>query len=157
MELGERLYRLRKERNLSQGEVADALGVSRQSVSKWENSTSVPELDKLTELAHIFHIRLDELLGLPSSEHSPGVSPLPENTAGTVPESPDTDKNLRDILAASRAQTAAHYKKLLSAVGLAMAAMLLIVTLLITVRMNRWARDYQNELSRLLRQMLRCQ
>ena len=40
MDLGERLYQLRKARNLSQGEVADALGVSRQSVSKWENNTS---------------------------------------------------------------------------------------------------------------------
>ena len=149
MNLCENLQRLRRQAGLSQEALAEKLGVSRQAVSKWESGAAVPELDKLTELAHIFHIRLDELLGLPSSEHSPGVSPLPENTAGTVPESPDTDKNLRDILAASRAQTAAHYKKLLSAVGLAMAAMLLIVTLLITVRMNRWARDYQNELSRL--------
>lgn len=152
MNLCENLQRLRRQAGLSQEALAEKLGVSRQAVSKWESGAAVPELDKLTELAHIFHIRLDELLGLPSPEHSPGVSPLPKNTAGsagTTPESPDSDKDLRDILAASRAQTAAHYKKLLSAVGLAMAAMLLIVTLLIAVRMNRWERDYQSELSRL--------
>lgn len=62
MDLGERLYQLRKARNLSQGEVADALGVSRQSVSKWENNTSVPELDKLVKLGELFGLILDELV-----------------------------------------------------------------------------------------------
>lgn len=62
MDLGERLYQLRKARNLSQGEVADALGVSRQSVSKWENNTSVPELDKLVKLGELFGLTLDELV-----------------------------------------------------------------------------------------------
>ena len=62
MDLGERLYQLRKARNLSQGEVADALGVSRQSVSKWENDTSVPELDKLVKLGELFGLTLDELV-----------------------------------------------------------------------------------------------
>lgn len=40
MELGERLYQLRRERRMSQEALADALGVSRQSVSKWENGVS---------------------------------------------------------------------------------------------------------------------
>lgn len=62
MDLGERLYQLRKARNLSQGEVADALGVSRQSVFKWENNTSVPELDKLVKLGELFGLTLDELV-----------------------------------------------------------------------------------------------
>ena len=62
MDLGERLYQLRKARNLSQGEVADALGVSRQSVSKWENNTSVPELDKLVKLGELFALTLAELV-----------------------------------------------------------------------------------------------
>lgn len=78
MELGERLYRLRKERNLSQGEVADALGVSRQSVSKWENSTSVPELDKLVKLGALFGLTLDELVtgeapAAPAAQLSPAA------------------------------------------------------------------------------------
>lgn len=42
MELGERLYQLRRERRMSQEALADALGVSRQSVSKWENGASTP-------------------------------------------------------------------------------------------------------------------
>ena len=50
MRLGATISRLRAEKKLSQGELADALGVSRQSVSKWETDASIPELDKLMEL-----------------------------------------------------------------------------------------------------------
>ena len=63
MILGERIYEFRNERNLSQGDLADALDVSRQSVSKWENNMAVPDLDKLIKLCDIFEISLDELTG----------------------------------------------------------------------------------------------
>ena len=62
MNLGENIYRLRTERNLSQGDFADALEVSRQSVSKWENNSAVPELEKLMKMAELFGITLDELV-----------------------------------------------------------------------------------------------
>ena len=62
MNLGEQIYKLRTEKNLSQGDVADLLDVSRQSISKWENNTSVPELDKLVKLSEIFSVSLDELI-----------------------------------------------------------------------------------------------
>ena len=62
MNLGQTIYRLRIEKNMSQGDLADALGVSRQSVSKWETNSSVPELDKLIKLSQIFEISLDALV-----------------------------------------------------------------------------------------------
>ncbi len=62
MELGEQIFRLRGEKNLSQEALADALGVSRQSVSKWENGVSVPELDKLVQMSELFGVSLDELV-----------------------------------------------------------------------------------------------
>ncbi len=62
MNLGERIYALRTERNLSQGDLADALDVSRQSISKWENNNSVPDLDKLVKLSTLFGVSLDELV-----------------------------------------------------------------------------------------------
>ncbi len=62
MNLGENIYRLRTEKNMSQGDFADALEVSRQSVSKWENNSAVPELDKLVKMAEIFGITLDALV-----------------------------------------------------------------------------------------------
>ena len=51
MELGERIYTMRAARGLSQTDLADALEVSRQSVSKWETGASAPELDKLMKLS----------------------------------------------------------------------------------------------------------
>ena len=63
MNFGEKIYELRTEKNLSQGDLADKLDVSRQSVSKWENNTAVPDLDKLIKLCDVFEISLDELTG----------------------------------------------------------------------------------------------
>ena len=63
MNIGEKIYELRTEKNLSQGDLADRLDVSRQSVSKWENNTAVPDLDKLIKLCDVFEISLDELTG----------------------------------------------------------------------------------------------
>lgn len=62
MSLGTRINRLRTERKLSQGELAEALGVSRQSISKWNTGSSVPELDKLMKLSRLFGLTLDELV-----------------------------------------------------------------------------------------------
>lgn len=62
MQLGENIYKYRTEMGLSQGALADALEVSRQSVSKWENNSSVPELDKLMKMSKLFNITLDELV-----------------------------------------------------------------------------------------------
>lgn len=58
----DRLCTLRKEHNLSQEELAEKLGVSRQAVSKWERSEASPDTDNLIELAHIYGISLDELI-----------------------------------------------------------------------------------------------
>ncbi len=62
MSLGERIYKLRTEKNLSQGDLAERLEVSRQSVSKWENNNAVPDLDKIIALSEIFEVSLDELV-----------------------------------------------------------------------------------------------
>lgn len=62
MNFGEKIYELRTKKNLSQGDVADALGVSRQSVSKWENNSAVPDLDKIIRLTELFEVSLDELV-----------------------------------------------------------------------------------------------
>lgn len=76
MNLGENIYRLRTEKNMSQGDLADALEVSRQSVSKWENNSAVPELDKLKKMSHLFGVTLDELVnGQQNAETPPPQSP----------------------------------------------------------------------------------
>lgn len=62
MSLGENIVRLRTEKRLTQEDLADLLGVSRQSVSKWESDASIPELDKLICLSEVFSITMDELV-----------------------------------------------------------------------------------------------
>lgn len=62
MNIGERIFRLRTQRGLSQEELAEALGVSRQSVSKWETNASVPELEKIMKMCELFGVSLDELV-----------------------------------------------------------------------------------------------
>ena len=63
MTLGENLQRLRAAKGLSQEEVARALHISRQSVSKWENNAAEPGVDHLRALARLYGVTLDELLG----------------------------------------------------------------------------------------------
>lgn len=61
-DLGERLHELRRQRGISQEELAGAIGVSRQAVSKWEGCQAQPELDKAVALAEYFDVSLDWLL-----------------------------------------------------------------------------------------------
>lgn len=77
MNLGENIYRLRTEKNMSQGDLANALEVSRQSVSKWENDSAVPELEKLIKMAQIFGITIDELVTGEANAHP--VPPPPQS------------------------------------------------------------------------------
>lgn len=62
MTLPEKLLELRTARGLSQGELAERLDVSRQSVSKWETGQSVPDLDKIIRLADLYGVSVDELV-----------------------------------------------------------------------------------------------
>lgn len=62
MTLGEKLSKLRKEYNYTQEQLADILGVSRQSISKWESDIAYPETDKLIELGKLFDCSVDYLL-----------------------------------------------------------------------------------------------
>ena len=62
IETANRLYELRKRHNLSQEELAEKLGVSRQAVSKWERSEASPDTDNLIALAKIYDLTLDELI-----------------------------------------------------------------------------------------------
>ena len=62
MEFNNRLYELRKQKGLSQEELANKLNVSRQTVSKWEIGDSTPDMEKLIALSDLFEISLDELV-----------------------------------------------------------------------------------------------
>ena len=62
MTLGEKIAIQRKELNYTQEQLADILGVSRQSISKWESDIAYPETEKLIELGKLFDCSMDYLL-----------------------------------------------------------------------------------------------
>lgn len=62
MEFNNKLYELRKQKGLSQEELANRLNVSRQTVSKWEVGESSPDMEKLVAISELFDISLDELV-----------------------------------------------------------------------------------------------
>ena len=63
MELGKQIYELRKKASLSQEQLAEKVGVSRQTISKWELGETAPDIKQAQILSQIFNISLDELAG----------------------------------------------------------------------------------------------
>ena len=89
MTIADRIHNLRKSKGMSQEELADAAGVSRQAVSKWESEQSIPDLDKVVILSEIFDVTTDYLLK--------GIEPAEENDHLTMADVVDrkilTEKN----------------------------------------------------------------
>lgn len=94
MTLGEKIYELRTQHNLSQGDLANELIVSRQSISKWENGNSTPDLDKIVKLAEIFNISLDELVKNEEKEETIITSPEQNAPTQTKPREKKIGKGL---------------------------------------------------------------
>ncbi len=62
MNFGEQIKRIRAEKNLTQQQMADAIGVTRQAVSNWENDKNLPDIEMLITMAQTFQLTLDELI-----------------------------------------------------------------------------------------------
>ena len=62
MTIADRIQSLRKAKGMSQEELADAVGVSRQAVSKWESEQTTPDLDKIVVMSDVFEVTTDYLL-----------------------------------------------------------------------------------------------
>ena len=114
MTLGEKIAKQRKDLNYTQEQLADILGVSRQSISKWESDIAYPETDKLIELGKLFECSMDYLLkeeitektGVPTSVFTEKVEEISKKVI--------TDKNKRKM------------KKILKIIGIILAVVLVI-------------------------------
>ena len=83
--IGENLLSLRKGRKLSQEQVAEAVGVSRQAVAKWESGEALPDLMNCAALAKLYDVTLDELVSFDSAEHhGMPIAPAGKYMFGTV-------------------------------------------------------------------------
>lgn len=80
MKLHEKLYQLRKEKGLTQAELAERLEVSRQSVSNWEVGTTTPSTKRLKDISQLYDVPLDYLLN-ENSLGEQGEAPLKEETS----------------------------------------------------------------------------
>lgn len=79
MTIGKKIMSLRKEAGLTQEQLAEKLGISPQAVSKWENGISCPDISILPTLASLFHVTVDDLLGV---ERPAAACQEPEQQAG---------------------------------------------------------------------------
>ena len=86
MTIGKRIAHLRKEKGLTQEELAQHMGISPQAVSKWENDQTCPDISALPKLARLFGITVDELLE--GRETLPAVRMLP----------PEERKDIKDMI-----------------------------------------------------------
>ena len=77
MKLSEKIYTCRKKAGWSQEELAEQMGVSRQSISKWEGAQSIPDLEKIIRLAKLFSVSTDYLLLDEMGELEGGAPALP--------------------------------------------------------------------------------
>lgn len=85
MNFAENLKRFRKERNLSQEELAELLDVSRQAVSKWEQGDGYPEAEKLLFLSKTLNISLDTLMSTGITSESSHRTPITDSIVITSP------------------------------------------------------------------------
>lgn len=99
MTIADRIQELRKMKGMSQEQLADAVGVSRQAVSKWESEQSTPDPDKIIALSDVFDVTTDYLLK--------GIEPVKNEDHKTVGDVLDqkilTEQNSR------RAKKLFHY------------------------------------------------
>ncbi|MBQ6152747.1 MAG: helix-turn-helix transcriptional regulator [Ruminococcus sp.] len=90
IEIANRLYEYRKNMGLTQEELAEKIGVSRQAVSKWERSEASPDTDNLIELSKVYGVTLDELLK--GKEDEAVFDPEPSQPEEEKAETPASDE-----------------------------------------------------------------
>ncbi len=94
MEFNNKLYELRKQKGLSQEELAGRLNVSRQTISKWEVGESAPDMDNLVSISELFGVSLDELvLDKTPEQEQPSVQVVRSELYSDIKEHVLTDDN----------------------------------------------------------------
>ena len=84
MKIGSNIAALRKEKGITQEELANALGVSAQAVSKWENNSSCPDVSLLTVIADYFGVTVDALLRSGAEEITRADTPSTDNNVAAA-------------------------------------------------------------------------
>ena len=93
MTLGQKLFDMRKKSGLSQEQVAEKLGVTRQTVSKWETDQTTPDFDKIVPISKLYNVSVNELFGEDRQETKVDTQPIrTDNDADNNTENNDLSK-----------------------------------------------------------------
>ena len=124
MTIGEKIAKARREKRLTQEELADRLGVSRQAVSKWESGAALPETDKLARLSGLLGVSCDYLLCDDAAEEQKNASgrPKQEAEAGQTNQVKMEEKDARSL-----------YRRPLTSGGVAVVAILVVAGALLAL------------------------
>ena len=124
MTIGEKIAKARREKRLTQEELADRLGVSRQAVSKWESGAALPETDKLARLSGLLGVSCDYLLCDDASEEQGNAfgRPRQEAEAGQTYQVKTEEKDARSL-----------YRRPLTSGGVAVVAILVVAGVLLAL------------------------
>ncbi|MGN1328842.1 MAG: helix-turn-helix domain-containing protein [Eubacterium sp.] len=138
MKFNENLRNLRREKDLSQEALATDMNVSRQTISKWENGTAMPDLKKLTELAEYFNVSMDTLLGT-----------VVEKSCEDSAENNSSDNDnlmqyINDLLAYSEANQNAQNKKTIRRFYTILIVVIIAFALMLISIQNSFSNDINN-------------
>lgn len=123
MKFGENLYNLRKATKMSQEKLAEKMEVTRQSVSKWENGESYPEMEKIMKLCSIFHCKINDLV----HENMVDIDSLDEDIKMSVVKfKEEKQKKIKGISQAI--YIIARIGKIITTIAIPIIVLLLIVT-----------------------------
>ncbi len=123
MKFGENLYNLRKAARMSQEKLAEKMNVTRQSVSKWENGESYPEMEKMMKLCDVFHCKINDLV----HENMVDIDSLDEDVKMSVVKfKEEKQKKIKGISKAI--YIIARIGKIIVSIAIPIIALLLILT-----------------------------
>ncbi|MBQ4604705.1 MAG: helix-turn-helix domain-containing protein [Clostridia bacterium] len=114
MTISEKISILRKEKNLSQEAFAEALGVSRQSVSKWESGSALPDTDKIIAMSELFGVSTDYLLKDDAVSTEPVTYNPPENPPENLPDEPEEPERNDDMFSKKKKKKKGKVLKILA-------------------------------------------
>ena len=99
-DFAQRIITLRKELSMTQEQLAQELGITAQAVSKWETGQSYPDITLLPKLAEVFHVRVDELLGVAQQPDEEAEEDASEDSASAPLDLPwdDDPQTLHAVL-----------------------------------------------------------
>lgn len=135
MKLHEKLYSLRKEKGITQAELAEKLDVSRQSISNWEVGSITPSIGRLKALSDLYNVPLDYLLD-EDEEDCPSIN---QNHVASEDKSTSAD------LPTETSHKNSRWKRIV--LILVLAGLLIVLTVFLTIHISRRDKDTDGRIS----------